>query len=124
MRKIFSGPLAASVILVGVLVLIFAWNFNRTAPQRKAHAIWHEHERVISDIAEGKRVDLDAYEEAVIFFERLAKIDVPSNHSPFVYAMPTKDTATALEPLRRWYAENKNRLYWDEERGEVRLTPE
>jgi hypothetical protein len=33
----------------------------------------------------------------------------------------SEDTATALEPLRRWYGENKSRLYWDEERGEVRL---
>lgn len=124
MKKIFSGPLAASVILVGVLVLIFAWNFKRTAPQREAHAIWHEHERVISDIAEGKRVDLEAFEEAVIFFWKLTRVTVPSNHSTFIYAMPTKETATALEPLRRWYAENKSRLYWDEERGEVRLAPE
>lgn len=31
---------------------------------------------------------------------------------------------TALEPLRRWYAQNKDRLYWDEEQDEVRLAPE
>lgn len=123
MKKIFSGQLAASVILVGVLVLIFAWNFERTATQREAHAIWHEHERVISDIAIGKRVNLHDFEESVRFFEKLAKITVPSDHSTFIDVMPTKDTATALEPLRRWYADNKSRLYWDEERGEVRLAP-
>lgn len=123
MKKVFSGPLVPCVILLAALVLILAWNRHRTAAQRQALEIWHEHERVISEIAKGERVDLDAYEEAVIFFEKLTSITVPSNHSPFVYAMPTEDTATALEPLRQWYGENKSRLYWDEERGEVRLAP-
>ncbi len=124
MKKVFSGPLVPSFMLLAALVLILAWNRQCTAPQRQAREIWHEHERVISDIAKRERVDLEAYEEAVIFFEKLTRITVPSNHSPFVYAMPTKDTATALEPLRRWYHENRSRLYWDEELGEVRLAPE
>jgi hypothetical protein len=38
--------------------------------------------------------------------------------------MPAKDTPAALEPLRRWYAENQDRLYWDEEQSEVRLANE
>lgn len=123
MRKAFSGPLVPFATLLTALLLILAWTRQCTAPQRQAHEIWHEHEQVISDIAMEKRVDLDAYGEAVFFFEKLTKITVPSNRSPFIDAMPTKDTATALEPLRRWYAENKSRLYWDEERGEVRLAP-
>lgn len=79
---------------------------------------------MINDIAIGKRVNLDDFEAAVLFFEKLTPITVPSNHSTFIYAMPTKDTATALAPLRRWYSENKNDLYWDEEHNEVRLDSE
>lgn len=86
--------------------------------------MWRNHERVLSDVAIGKRVNLDDFEEAVRFFENLTKITVPVDHSTFIDAMPTKDTATALEPLRRWYSENQDRLYWDEEKHEVRLAPE
>ena len=112
------------VALVAALILIFEWNRERTAPRRQAQEIWHQHERVLSDLAMEKRVDLDEFHEAVLFFEKLTNITVPSDHSLFIDSMPIQDTAAALEPLRGWYAKNKHRLYWDEENNEVRLTPE
>jgi len=67
MRKVFSGPLVPSATFLAALVLLLAWNRQCTAPQRQAQEIWREHERVISDVAMGKRVNLDSYEEAVAF---------------------------------------------------------
>ena len=124
MRPAISKTQIMSVLLLAVLVLIFVWNRERTAPRRHAQELWHQHERVISDAATGKRVDLDDFDEAVYFFEKLTNIVIPSNHSTYIESMPTKDTGAALEPLRRWYSNNKNRLYWDKEHNEVRLAPE
>lgn len=111
------------MIGIFVLMLLMAWYLNYTGPQREAQEIWRKHEHVISEVAAGKRVNLDDFEAAVHFFEKLTKISVPSNHSTFIDAMPTQETATSLIPLRRWYAENGNRLYWDKEQHEVKLGP-
>lgn len=124
MKRVFSSPLAASIIGMAVFMLLVVLYRDHTAPRREAQEIWRDHERVISDIAMGKRVNLEEFEDAVHFFERLTKITVPSNHSTFIDTMPTKDTPAALEPLRRWYAENQDRLYLDEEHHEVRLAKE
>jgi hypothetical protein len=123
MKRIFSSPFSALTIGMAVFVLLVVWYRTYTAPRREAQEIWRSHECVISDVAMGKRVNLDEFEDAVRFFEKLTTIPVPSNHSTFVDTMPTKDTAKALEPLRRWYSENQDRLYWDEEQYEVRLAP-
>jgi hypothetical protein len=124
MKRAFSSPLAASTLCMVVFVLLVVWYRDCTAPRREAQEIWRGHERVISDVAMGKRVNLDEFESAVRFFEGLTKINVPSNHSTFIDTMPAKDTSAALEPLRRWYAKNQDRLYWDEEQHEVRLAKE
>lgn len=121
MKRVFSSPLAASTIGLVVFVLLVVGYRDYTAPRREAQEIWRDHERVISDVAMGKRVNLDEFEDAVRFFARLTKITVPSNHSTFIDTMPAKDTLAVLKPLRRWYAENQDRLYWDEEQHEVRL---
>lgn len=124
MRRSLAKSPVLYVALVAVIVMIFEWGRERTAPRRQAQEIWHQHERVLSDIAMEKRVDLDEFHEAVLFFEKLTNITVPSDHSMFIDSMPTQDTATALAPLKGWYAKNKDRLYWDEESNEVKLTPE
>jgi hypothetical protein len=124
MKRVFSSPLSAVAIGLATFALLVVWHRDHTAPRREAQEIWREHEGVIVDVAAGKRVNLDDFEAAVRFFEKLTKITVPSNHSTFIDVMPTTDTAASLEPLRRWYAENQDRLYWDEEQYEVRLAPE
>jgi hypothetical protein len=96
--------------------------YRETSPQRKGRAIWKEHERVVIDAANGRRIDLNEFSEATLFFERLTGINVPSEHSTFVDAIPNKNTGSALEPLRCWYEENRDRLYWDDQRREVMLT--
>ena len=124
MKRAFKRSPVLYVALAAALILIFEWNRERTAPRRQAHEIWHQHERVLSDIAMGKRVNLDEFHEAVLFFEKITNITVPSDHSMFIDSMPTQDTASSLEPLRGWYAKNKQRLYWDDESNEVKLTSE
>lgn len=122
MKRVFSSSFFFTVVGIVVLMLLTVW-YRNTTPRREAQEIWLEHERVISEVAAGKRVNLDDFESAAHFFEKLTKISVPSDHSTFIDRMPTRETATSLIPLRRWYAENGNRLYWDEGRHEVKLDP-
>jgi glucan phosphoethanolaminetransferase (alkaline phosphatase superfamily) len=124
MKRLIQRPLALSIVLVLLLAIALAWNFRRTSPQRAARAIWFEHEQVLSFAAMGKPVNLSDFRAAALFFNKLTGINVPVDHSAFIDAMPNQETAAALEPLRRWYAENKDRLYWDEERQEIMLAPE
>lgn len=125
MSRLFSRPLVPTTILIAAFVLALAWYRECTGPQRKAQEIWSAHERVIVDVAMKRRVNLGDFQDARYFFEKLTGVDVPGNYSTYLgTSMPNKDTATALEPLRHWYAENQDRLYWDEEQGAVRLAPE
>jgi hypothetical protein len=121
MRRKASRPFVYFSAGFIVCLLAFAHFYKEAVPQRKAREIWREHERVVIDAAAGRRVHLDDFADAVLFFERLTGIYVPSEHSTLIDAMPNKDTASAVEPLRRWYQENKYDLYWDEQRREVRL---
>jgi hypothetical protein len=117
MKNILSRPLVPAALLVAGVILIVVW----TAPLRKAHAIWEENERVISNVALKKPVDLREFREAAAFFSKLTGITVPMDQNAVFDGFPTEESAAALEPLRRWYAKNKYRLYWDDEREEVRL---
>jgi hypothetical protein len=119
MKEIFYRPLVPTTLLLASVVLII----DCTAPQRKAHEVWKENEQVIVDLALGKNVYGSDFEQAIKFFHALTDITIPYDQNAVIDYMPIKQSATALKPLRRWYAENKNRLYWDEERHEVRLAP-
>jgi hypothetical protein len=125
MKRVFSRPLVPSALLLAAVVLLLAWTIERTASKRQAHEIWLANERVIEDAAMRRPGRLSDFEEACHFFWKLTGISVPGNFSTYLGVnLPSKDTATALVPLRRWYAENKDRLYWDKESDEVRLAPE
>lgn len=124
MRKFVPTPLFSSLLFLLALFLALAWQYERTAPQRIAREIWQDHEQVVNDAAQGKSVNLTDFSDAALFFGKLTGIDVPGDHSTYIDWMPNKDTATAVEPLRRWYAENKDRLYWDDQMKRVRLSDE
>lgn len=86
--------------------------------------IWTELRVWLYNASMKKGGSLGKYQDACIFFRRLTGIIIPGDYSTYLGArLPNRDTATALEPLRRWYAQNKDRLYWDEEQNEVRLAP-
>lgn len=80
------------------------------------------HELVVEAAARGEPVDLKDFRKAAVFFDELTRITVPGEHSPLIDWMPNKDTASALLPLRRWYAKNRDRLYWDDQSKRVRLS--
>src|SRR5689334_5237247 len=114
MKRTTSKAFRYSMALLSS-ILIFVYFYKDAAPRRQAREIWREHERVVVDAAKGRRVWHDEFHDAVLFFERTAGISVPSEHSTFVDSIPTKETGLAVEPIRRWYQENKYRLYWDEQ---------
>ena len=86
-----------------------------------AHAIWHEHLRTIGEIVDGANVSPERFSDAVTFFEQLTGITVPFDHSLASDLYPTKETRSALEPLRSWYHANGHRLYWDEADRRVKV---
>lgn len=118
MRKIVWRLPLYSIML---LLLGLAWRYKQAIPERAAREVWREHEQVVSDAAEGKRVDLNDFADAALFFAKLTGINVPGDHSTIIDWMPNKDTGTALVPLRRWYAQHHHRLYWDEESKSVKV---
>ncbi|HKI00775.1 MAG TPA: hypothetical protein VKK31_02230 [Thermoanaerobaculia bacterium] len=121
MKAIITSPRSLSVLCFFAIFLVLVLIYEQTIPQRTAHEIWRRHEQVVSDAAAGKHIDLNDFSDAALFFVKLTGINVPGEHSTYIDWMPNQDTATALEPLRRWYAQNKDRLYWDEMRKEVKL---
>lgn len=121
MRERTSKAFVFSALIFVVCLLICSYLYKESAPRRKAREIWREHERVIVDAAQGRHVGSNELWDASLFFWRLTGIDVPSDHSSVIDAIPNKRTGLAAEPLRRWYQENKYRLYWDEKSGEVLL---
>lgn len=112
----------ASVTLAACLFLL-ACNREATSKQ-KAQEIWRGHELVVESAANGRPVDLKAFWEASLFFDELAGITVPGDHSPLIDWMPNKDTASALQPIKQWYTKNGDRLRWDEQTGEVKIAGE
>lgn len=124
MKRSFSVSFVLCILLLAAYVVLLAWFRESTAPRRDAQRIWRENEEVILEAGMGKRGSVSEFQDACYFFYKLTGINVPANYSSYLGArFPNKDTATALEPLHHWYAENKDRLYWDEERNEVRLAP-
>jgi hypothetical protein len=103
-------------------VLSFACTREDVIAQKRAQETWRRHELVVEAAARGEPVDLKVFWKAVVFFNELTGITIPGEHSPLIDWMPNKDTASALQPLRRWYEKNKDRLYWDDQSKRVRLS--
>jgi len=66
---------------------------------------------------------LNDFHAACIFFQQIAGISIPGDSSTFVDWYQTSETIKAVEPLRRWYGENKDQLDWDAKRQAVVLKP-
>lgn len=123
MKRLFFTPLVRYALSIGALALLVAWIHQCTAPQRRAQEVWLSHERVISDVAAGKPGSLTEYQDTYYFFHELTGITIPSNYSSYLGPMPNDASGMVIEELRRWYSENRDRLYWDEEHEKVRLAP-
>lgn len=112
--------LCASVLL---FITTISCADRSTSARAKAKEIWRQHKAVVEAAARREKVDLDAFHAACIFFENLTGIAVPGDASTLVDWYPTEQTRTAIEPLNKWYSENGDRLYWDEESQTVKLLP-
>lgn len=88
----------------------------------KAQALWQENVATVEKAASGAAVYGDSFERACLFLYEVSGISVPGNGSYAGWG-PSKDTGTALEPLRNWYSANGDRLYWDEAAQKVKVRP-
>jgi hypothetical protein len=106
------------------LTLVFSAACIKQDPLNlKARAIWLKHQRVLEGAIKGERTDGDELQEAAIFFYHVAGIIIPGGHSPVIDFYITRETAGVMKPLRIWYKENGDRLYWDEASSKVLLRP-
>lgn len=92
--------------------------------RERAQATFLANERIIEHAARLRDVDLNRFDEASRFVNKLTGISVPGDHNLVADWYPTPETAQAIRPLRRWYAANKDRLYWDESAKMVKLRPQ
>jgi hypothetical protein len=115
MRKLAKSSL-------GLLMVLF-WTCAsppvEVQPDPRAIRAWHVHESNLASAVAGISVN-DDFDEACLFFEQLTGISVHANLST-IGALPTEETRQDLEKIRRWYKENKHRLYWDASTNSVRL---
>lgn len=118
------GSLSWRVMAFFLILFHGACSPSANTDQIKAEKIWQQHERVFIDLQEGRDIRAADFDEACKFFYSLTKIEIPSDHNPFLDCFPTKDSYKALAPLRQWYSRNHDRLYWDNSANEVRLRPE
>lgn len=84
------------------------------------HAIWKKHERVMEGALAGRPHVIEKFGAACSFFTRLSGIEIRGNGSFFGW-LPNQDTAVDFEKVKIWYAENKDRLYWDEQSKSVQV---
>ena len=107
-----------------LIILVVVVACTRQDPLNlKARSLWLKHQRVVEAAARGEVTDVAEFKDAAEFFDQVASIDVPGDHSPVIYWYPNRKTPQAVEPLRRWYQTNGERLYWDQETGKVQVRP-
>lgn len=113
----------------GNLVLLLALAALGCSPSdekishREAQQEWARHEKTLERLASRQRVTIKEFDDAVRFFVPLTGIEVPATQGAIVDIYPTAETTEALPELRRWYADNEERLYWDERSQSVQLRP-
>ena len=109
-----------------VMLVLMAWALT-ACPSRqlnskeRAQATWAKHERVLIALRDNQDFNWEEFEEACIFYLDLTGIEVPSDGSYVSAWTPIPESASVLPELREWYANNKERLYWDPENEKVLL---
>jgi hypothetical protein len=107
-----------------LLLVILTFSCDGSDPSNvRARSIWLKHQKVVEIAAKGETVDLRSFIEAARFFDRFG-ITIPGDHAFMIDWYPTKETAKAVAPLRRWYQANGSRLYWDDKSSMVLLRPQ
>src|SRR5262249_34341532 len=86
--------------------VVAAWNYNEKI-----------FEKALNENQEG-----DEFDRACEFFWRLTGIELHVNYST-VGILPTEETPKDLVRIKNWYKVNKERLYWDESTGAVKVHP-
>jgi hypothetical protein len=87
----------------------------------RAAAVWGNNEKIFEKALNG-HWENDEFDRACVFFEDLTGIEIHVNYST-LGLLPTEETPQDLVRIRDWYKMNKNRLYWDEATGTVKLRP-
>lgn len=98
-----------------IVLLLCSCRIPEDDARLKAQATWRYHEAVVTSAAKGENVDLDEFETASEFFQRVAGIPIPGDGS-YIGWHPTTETVKIVEPLRRWYEVYGDDLYWDGEK--------
>ena len=119
-RKLLVGALLAGASLA----VLFECRSGLTDVHQRAnqHAVaeWNRNMEILERGLAGRPLHGIEFESACLFFETLTSIPVRGNGATVGY-LPTDETRKDVESLKQWFAKNKGRLYWDEEREEVRL---
>jgi len=72
---------------------------------------------IIKDFVDGKVLDSTLRRaEAVVFMEKLTKIE---SESPFIAEAKLNPTKGDYDKWSKWYEQNKPRLYWDKRNKKV-----
>lgn len=118
------GARKGKALALVLIMIVGACASPESVAKAKAEEVWKRYEKVFMDLQEGRDVRDADFDEACRFFYRLTKIEIPSDHNPFLDCVPNADSHKALVSLREWYSRNHDRLYWDNLGNEVRLRPE
>lgn len=103
-------------LLVGLLALVtLNCRYDEREARERAQQEWKRNEEIVVRASALEPVDRDRFEEARAFFLELTGISVPVDHSQEVGWYPTRKTGVVIAPLRHWYADHKDELYWDQE---------
>lgn len=104
---------ALSTLLLLTLLAASDCRDSQDPSFKRAQRVWQAQEDVIDRAARGEKIDLVQFEKACLFFEDVAGISVPGEHSPVIDWYATEETKNALPVIRQWYRKNGDRLYWD-----------
>lgn len=110
------GALPLAVCLLGC-----STSTTSSAANRRALEVWKKHETAVEHAVKGKQRN-DEFGEACLFFEQLTGISIHANIFTLGYA-PEPEAKNDLKLIRAWYRENRERLYWDETAGTVKVRP-
>lgn len=83
---------------------------------------WKKQERIMEDALAGRTYSIEEFGNACEFFTKLTGIEIRGNGSYFGW-LPTQESATDFQRVKDWYAVNRDRLYWDEASGSVKVQP-
>jgi hypothetical protein len=113
-----NGRIFAYLLLLAMLSSVGCAE-KRPVVDPKAAAAWSENEKIFIKGLNGNQGDND-FDRSCTFFWRLTGLEIHVNYST-MGMFPTPETSKDLVRIRNWYKGNKQRLYWDESTGTVKV---